>query len=423
MLTENRPYLSSALLLLALFVGCDRHIESRDPVRSLPDAPPTPAGLAVTVNNQSVDLAWTIAQPSSVNRYRVYQSQDSGSGFLLVDSTTAQVITLAGLALNQVYYFRVAAVNALGVEGQRSAAVPARTGVLSIAIANHAEYTNNRTVSLQLLSIPGTSYVTLSEDAAFTDSVILAFSSQVTYTLSQGDGTKRVYARFSFADGSHSGTPVSDEIILDTRATIDSVYFEPTGRVFSPQDEITFFLRAADAETDGRAWVSFADVSNFRLSDDGVDADALAGDGIYSGRFVVPNTVNAEDEPVTGAFIDAAGNQATPRTATDRVTILSSPAPQPVVLAGSTQSDTTVYLSWSRFSGQEFANYILYRDTDTATPDSLDLSTAQSLIVLNSISDDDFTDYRPDPGTFFYQVYVYDAHGRSAGSNVIRITK
>jgi hypothetical protein len=191
--------------------------------------------------------------------------------------------------------------------------------------------------------------------------MLIPFAATVGFTLSTGDGLKTVYGRYTFLDGSRSGDPLSASIILDTRAGIDSVYFTPPGQDFSVGDTILFFVRSEDDEISGTSWVSFPGVTQLRLTDDGAGGDVTADDGLYTARYVVPATISVSAGAVTGNFFDAAGNQAVPQTANQLLTILGEP-PTPVILAGSVQSDTTVELTWSRYTGTDFARYVLYRD-------------------------------------------------------------
>lgn len=415
-----------SLLLIGLS-GCDRSIDSRSPVRSLPGKPPTPLNITVQFNSNSVVLSWQIGSGAAVARYRIYRSDSTGNMFVLIDSTLTKVETktISGLSPNQLYLFTVAAVGSSGIEGDRSLPIRVRPGIMSILINNGADFTSSTTVQLRLTAPVGAVQVLLSEDSAGLDSApVESFATQKNISLSDGDGLKTVFARFIFADGSKSGSPLSDQITLDTRSIIDSVYFTPITAQYIPGDVITFFVLSVNAETGGKASVGLSAATTIDLFDDGQNGDAASGDGLYSSRYIVPNNLTIDDKPVIGSFTDEAGNRAPERTATNRITILSSPNPSPVILAAVSTTDSTVDLSWSQFDGGDFANYRLYRDSlPPATVDSLDLNTAQSIKIINSRTVDSFSDFLTSPGTFYYQIFVNDIFGRSAPSNIVAVTR
>ena len=115
---------------------------------------------------------------------------------------------------------------------------------MSIVLDGGSEYAGDRSVSVQLNAPGQVIYVELSEDPVFAGAVVEPFAPFMAFELSQGDGLKTVYARLTFADGTVAGEIVSDDIVLDTQATTDSVSFSPTGQIFSAGDSIAFFLAA-----------------------------------------------------------------------------------------------------------------------------------------------------------------------------------
>ena len=206
------------ILLAAAVVGCSRYIESRDPVRSLPDAGPVPINLTARLDNGSVTISWEVADSADIARFRVYVADSNGIDYTPWDSTTGFSITPEGLNINQRYFSKVATVAYSGLESELSEAVSARVMYISIMIQSDREYTNSRDVLIQISSPPEeTSHLMLSEDSTFSDAVFVSFvDTQTGFTLSEGDGIKTVYARLQFFDGTRSGI-LSDDIVLDTR--------------------------------------------------------------------------------------------------------------------------------------------------------------------------------------------------------------
>ncbi|MBD3403299.1 hypothetical protein GF420_10425 [candidate division GN15 bacterium] len=406
-----------ALLGAIIIAGlaCTRYVDSKDPVRSLPGAPPVPTAVTAEINSRSVSLSWAIENNASYDRFRIYMAPDTADGFTVKDSTDQTEITIDGLGLNRVYYFQVAAVDSSGLEGERSETVSAQTALLSITINNNAEYTSSRNVQVQLTANQAATHVYLSEDSTFADAIAQTFAAQRAFTLESGDGVKTVYARFVFFDGSQSGEPLADDIILDTRARVDSVWYAPLGvDAFSSGDTISFYLDAG--EIDGEAQVSLAGVDPVVLNDAGADGDMIGADGIYSAEWVVPNDVTVNNGTVEGQFTDAAGNQAS-RIADSTLTIFSAPLPVQLTLVEALSS-YEVSLNWSQAASADFASYRIYRATATDVSDSSELiATIGSRNTVNYVDTTVASET-----TYYYRVYVRNSLGLSAGSNTAGAT-
>ncbi|MCP4685539.1 MAG: fibronectin type III domain-containing protein [bacterium] len=406
-------------LLLAAFLtaGCERQIESKDPVRSLPGRLPAPSNLTAAIGDRSVTLSWDMETDGGVARYRIYTAIGTAAGFTRHDSTTSLTTTLSDLPFNQAIRFRVTAVGSGGIEGDPSETVTATVGLLSVLIQNGDEFTNSRDVQIRL-AVPGAAvYVMLSEDSLFGGASTLVFQSTMPFTLSHGDGTKKVYAAITFQDGSSSVGDVFDEVVLDSYAAVDSVFFSPSGQTFGEGDVISFFLDAG-GEIGGEAVVSFPGSGEIALLDDGSHGDALADDGRYSFDFTVPVGLTVTDGKLVGDFIDAAGNQADQATASEDVDIEIGALPDSVILAVGLTDATTARLSWTRSTDEEFASYRIYRDTSPS------VSMADDLIAIitevNTLNHDDFL---PNPGAYYYRVYVFDNQGQFRGSNEVSVTR
>ncbi len=399
--------------VLAMTFGCHRYIDSTNPVRSLPTAPSTPINVVAQLNSQSVTLSWEVADSAGVSRFRVYVADSAGTNYVLRDSTTTYSQTVSGLTVNKLYNFEVATVGSDGIEGNRSTPISVRIGLMAVTIENGNPYINHRDVTLQLVAPSTATYVYLSEDSTFTGTPPVSFFPTRTFTLSPNDGLKTVYARFVFSDGSHSGTPVSDEITLDTRAKIDSVYFtSPATPPYKAGDVITFVLSAG--ETGGVATAGIAGGGTpIALYDDASNGDAVSGDGIYSARFTVPINVQVTNANVTGNFTDAAGNSAAPVAASKTITISNPPLPVQITSIEAT-SPYSVSLTWSQASAAGFASYKVYRGT-TAT-----VTTASTLVkTLANVGGTSYSDTSVAQNTkYYYRIYTFNDAGLSTPSNV-----
>lgn len=414
--------LSGVVVSLLLGVACNRTIDSTDPARTLPDAPSTPINVSARLDSQSVTLSWEVLDTASVQRFRIYLTDSSGANARLRDSTTGASFsqTLSGLALNQTVFFRIATVGKQGIEGLRSAPpLRVRVAPLSIIIEGGRTYTNRRDVTIQVNAPLGAANIKLSENDDLSGAIFQPFSSSMSFTLSDGDAVKHVFAQIVFDDGTQTGAPLSDNITLDTRAHIDTVYFRPPSAVFTSGNTIDFRVRSG--ESGGTARISFPGENGFNLYDDGAGIDSTANDGVYAARYTVPLSLAVKDGQVTGSFADAAGNQAPPRTAYSLLNIepVNQP-PTPVVLAGNSDS-TGAHLTWSENSDSDFAMYRLYRVTDTTrTVDT----TSQLVAILNTQSTTSFDDavLRSFPA-LAYRVFVFDRQGKASPSNKVVVIR
>ena len=396
---------SSCILLTAaiVMIGCERHIESTDPVRSLGEPPPVPENVQAQLGNSSVTLTWQVSDPSSVMKYRVYTAQSSSTSFALRDSTADTTVTLDGLVPNREYAFAVSSVSTANVEGERSTPLVATVSLLSIQINGGDEFTRSRNVTVRVNANSSVTHIRLSEDPTLADASFVLFSgTQTSFTIdSPGDGRKTVYAELQFDDGAGTAEPLTDSITLDTKAEIRSVSFANPAALFTAGDTIDFSLDAG--ESGGTASVSFNGSPTITLSDDDED-------GVYSGEWVVPSNFNVTGTLVTGRFTDAAGNG--PVTASvDNLLSISSP-PLPVTVSALALSSFEIKLTWSEATTTDFAAYAVYRGTSAAVDDTgvpLRTITTKTIRTMTDSTLQDDTEY-------FYRVYVVTGGGLSAGS-------
>jgi len=406
----------TGLLLICLLIGgCSRHIDTEEPDVSSPEAPSIPHNLKIAHTGEAMDLSWQIAEPAGIDHFRVYYGNDSVVASLAeYDTTSALTITITELTAGQIYYFRVAAVTADGLEGSLSGAVGSRAGILALSINGNETYAASRNVTISFIIPLSVQLVQLSDDVRFIDAVWENYSSSKAFELSAGDGIKYVYGRFLFADGSESNGPIVDSIILDSRAVIDSGYYLPNETVFSAGDTITFYLDAG--EVGGYAELSFPGKSSLVLYDDGTEGDETAGDGMFTRIFVVPIDLEVATGVITASFTDEAGNRADNYTMTDLLTIANPPAP--VTLAVQATGETAA-LSWTTAVDDDFASYRVYRRSGTG-----DFSIVQGslLSVINSRATTTFDD-DPPGGNWSYKVFVFDQQGLDCGgSNFVTAT-
>jgi hypothetical protein len=415
-----KSLISAAVVILMAAAGCDRHIESKDPVRAVPASPPVPVNLTALTNDRTITLSWEVADTAAVDRFRVHRADAVDGDYYQIDSTTEFSQTLSGLPFDHSVWLRVSSVSTAGIEGRFSETVSVRAGLLSIVIDDGDEYTSSRDVQVRVNVPSPAAFVELSEDDLFGDAVPRQYAANMAFELSAGDGLKTVYARLTFDDGNVAGETISDNIILDTEAHIDSVTFTPSGQTFAAGDSVYFFVAAA-GETDGEAEVSFPGVSEVRLFDAGAVGDVLAGDGIYSALYVVPVGLVVTDGIVEGAFADAAGNAAVPTQAAGRLNVQTSAAPEPVTLAVGLVDTVTAHLSWTQNEDDDFASYRIYRSVSGGITVGADHLTVAIITNQNTTSYDDFI---PSSGAYYYKIFVFNTQGLNCpGSNEVVVTR
>jgi fibronectin type 3 domain-containing protein len=416
----TKSFFGAVFILLIAAAGCDRHIESKDPVRSLPGSPPVPVNLAALTNDRTITLTWEVVDTAAVARFRIYRADAEDGDYYRFDSTVQLSRTLSGLPFDRAVWLRATSVSAAGVESGFSEAISARAGLLSIAIANGDDYTNSRTVQIRLNVPSAAAFVELSEDDLFGDAVPRPYQSSLSFELSSGDGTKTVYARITFDNGTVAGEVVADDIILDTHAHIDSVTFSPTGQNFAAGDSIYFFV-AASGETGGEAEVDFPGVSSVRLFDNGAGGDATAGDGIYSTLYIVPVGLVVTDGIVTGSFTDAAGNTAVTAQAEDRLNVQTALAPEPVTLAVGLTDTATAHLSWTVNEDGDFASYRIYR---SVSPGITVGASQLTVAIITNQGTTSYDDFIPSAGAYYYKIFVFNSQGLNCpGSNEVAVTR
>ncbi len=124
----------------------------------------------------------------------------------------------------------------------------------SVIINNGAAETGTREVSLTLSATDiGTHVqeVLLANDAGFTGAAWQAFAASMDWTLTEGDGSKTVFARFRDAAG-HESDASSDTILLDTSSPLEgSIWLDDD---YTNATEVTVHCSAVGATTLRLSW-------------------------------------------------------------------------------------------------------------------------------------------------------------------------
>lgn len=414
----------ATLLVAALMPSCSK--EGPTGVDVATSLPATPADLTAVVGETSITLRWEMPDTAGVGSYRIYRGA-SATALSLAGTATAMRHVDSGLVSGRRYVYQVSAVSRSGTEGRRSDPIETTPSVFAVEIQGGAEYTGSRQVTLSLSAPGGTAWMILGNDSLFTGSGFQAMSLLKDWLLTEGDGTKTVYARFRDTLGVESEAR-SDAIVLDTKAEIRA--FEAresaggpaisSAKAYTPGDTLFFSLDAGEAGGDAAVSIGTA-VADLPLRDDGQGGDRAAGNGVYELRYVIPGGLVADAAPLTGSFFDRAGNDASPATAVGTLTIVATSEPPAAVTldAVASVSATEATLTWSQSDAVDFASYRLYR-SDRANVTEVDLlvgapitSRGTTLLVDAGLVENT---------TYHWRVFVRDADGFSTPSNEVSAT-
>ncbi|MCK4858063.1 MAG: fibronectin type III domain-containing protein, partial [candidate division Zixibacteria bacterium] len=398
------------LAMLLFAAGCSHDIEKPVQIEEIEGTPEIPRNIETRVGDGEVELSWTVSNPALVKLFFIYRGDTANVAPEIVDSTAAMTYLDSSVRNSVRYIYQVAALSNDGLLGKLSASVSATPSLYSITIANGSKYTSQTSVTVSTADLGGSRYMMLSNDSLFTGANWLSFAAEQSWELESGDGVKWVYAKFRDYEGNETRYFVKDEIILDTRAAIDSVTESSGGAVLDAGDLLHFALYAGEPE--GMAAVEVPVVGTLTLYDDGSSGDALAADGVYELDWVIPGAVDLIDGLVGGYFTDAAGNQADSKSSSTFLNIANPPAAS--ILSAYVLSESEIELVWTRCNESDFAGYLLFRGDSPAVD-----TTGILLKNENVAGNTDFRDTDLEPATsYYYVIYTLDHSGLSSKSNV-----
>ncbi len=213
----------------------------------------TPTNLSATpVSPTQINLSWS-ENGTNQTGFVIQRKTGAGGTYAQAGTTTGTVNSFSdtGLTPGTIYYYRVKATAGTSYSSYSAEAnattldTAPPTG--SIVINNSASLTNNAAVTLNLSAQDDSGQVSsmrFSNDNV-TWSAIASYATSTTWTLSSGDGSKTVYAKFMDNAGNWS-IAYNDTIILDTT--------KPTGTIsinslatYVTTTSVTLTLSATDA--------------------------------------------------------------------------------------------------------------------------------------------------------------------------------
>jgi fibronectin type 3 domain-containing protein len=416
-------YLCILSVILGVAVaGCSSEVEAPNRSLPLPVKPETPRGLTASVGDREIGLSWTVGDTAAADHFMIYFSDSAVTAATLLDSTDSNIMsyTATGLVNGRPYYFRVATVDTAGLEGDKSSPAAATPGIFAIIIESDREYTKTRDVTITVTAPQGVNLMQLSEDASFTGAHWESYGGTKSFELSDGDGLKTVYARFQINAGGNSVSTVSDDIILDRSAAIDSVKVSypdlspiPSDLFLGPGDTVHFSVYTTE---DGQlASVDIAGGGTVVLNDMGVNGDRIAGDHIFEADDIIPDETELISATVTAHFTDVAGNIAPARVALYKLNVTSPP--EAVAVWGYAVSSLEIQVLWTATDISDFSRYRVFRAESTVVGVDSTLVTQ-----ITQSADAEFLDENLKAlQTYGYWVYVEDTHGNDIPSEITYI--
>ena len=376
---------------------------------------PIPDSLVVYVGNNAVRLLWGLPEGESADEFAVFRQRlDVTEDEQLLTRVRTRSFLDSGVRNGRTYAYRIAA-GRDGRFGTRSQTIEARPGAFSIVINDDAPKTRSRTVTITLTATSGDAVRLYADPDSAASAPWRRATATLGWSLEPGDGDKTVYGVLRLLDGSET-LPAFDTIVLDTRATIDSVGFEGQS-TRRPGELLHFFLDAG--EPGGTASIEVSGLfSALALFDDGGHGDRTAGDGVYERDYTIPSGRSVVNATVTGQFADDIGNVAASRIADRPISVVVSPTPVTLVkpaLLAVPPAAAAVTVRWTQAEATEFSAYQVFR-SETAGVDSSSRQI-RSEPTRNTLqyTDTDVVEGRQ----YYYRVYVLATTGMQSGSDTV----
>ncbi len=402
-------------LLLAFAIGGCGDDESPTAIPDPLVTPPVPTDISgVSLSEDQITIDWEISSMSGISAFGIYRSDNLNTDTTLVDSTATTSYTDDKLVPGRSYSYQISSIGTNGLESDRSGIFTITPGTFGLLINNRDEYTNTRVVTLTFTA-PGDIVSTrIGNDSLLTGSFFEALEGARSWTLPEGDGLKRVYARFRAAGGTVTDL-YSAEITLDTRAEILSLTENSGGLPLERGD--TLSIEMSTGEEGGTARVS--------LLEEQIEIPLFyhSNSGRYRADLVIPGDVLPQDAVISGTFTDRAGNVAAPYTGANTITVIhteGSPTAVEIETASQTEANW-IALSWTRNDDVDFAEYRLYRG---AVP-SVEAGDGDDQVIA-VITDREVTNHVDslslrDTTQYYYRVFVKDSEDSLAGSNEVAV--
>lgn len=215
--------------------------------------PQPPTQVSAKAVAGGIQISWQPSPSTNVAGYNVYRSTTTGTLGSKMNSALVTSSTYTDTSVNNgvTYYYTVRAVDTSGNEDSntnQASATAQTTGPSSVElkINNGAAHTNSVNVKLQVSAQNA-------EDCRFSNDgnswgQWQAYSSEVSWTLSSGDGQKEVYAECKDSIGNTS-PPVSAVIQLETQGPSITIISPANGEQVSGESNFTFSVSDPASKT------------------------------------------------------------------------------------------------------------------------------------------------------------------------------
>jgi len=402
-------YFTSIMLLLA-FVSCSREIPNPTSFPNLPEMPPAPYAVAISIGDHSIVLRWQVPDTTDIAHYRIYRADSVGEALTLFDSTVSRIYADSNLTNGRQYYYQLSSVSDLGRESQRSRVVSATPNLFSILIENGVEEINTRSVVLTLVAPPTTTLMRIANDVSFVGTSWEPFAASKQWLLTSGAGVKRVYAYFRDSDGVMMTEPVVDSLtyvirpheftVLVNGGDIRTYSRSVSLRIAAPPG--TGFMKiSTDSAFAGAVWEPFA-----------ANRDWVLGQTEAQNRDMVRFRVR---------FLDSAYDSIAVQAVDSIVAAFADPVDLfPVFLPDDYYR--VVNLRWSVSRSEDFLRYRLFRSRGLTSVDTL-------VVEISDINRNTFNDSlnlgalpNSTPVNISYMVRFYSEWGDSSDSDTITVS-
>jgi len=400
---------SLSIIILALFISCDREIPSPVSNPAVPALPSTPTNLTVTVGDRTLQLSWQMPDTSADVAFRIYRADSLAGQFVVVDTTSAFEYADSYLQNGRIYFYRVSAFNSNGLEGEKSSPAYGTPNLYSLIINNGDEQTNSRGVLLTLVAPSNTVLMSISNSADFAGSVWEPFADSKPWLLTQGSGLKTVYAMFRDAYGSSTADIVSDNIAFEILAYQYSIIVNG-GAKFS-------YSRDVELNIGSPPGTSYMMISNSADFSD-VQWEAF----VPSKPWHIPNAIAANQDTVAfyALFRDENGDSIAVEAADSIILACSDPVDLfPVYQMPDYYQ--SISLEWSRSLSNDFLVYRLFRSRGGNSVDSIIASVNDFSQIghIDNINLNDLPDSAPD--SVYYMIRFFSIYDDSSDSDTILV--
>ncbi len=401
-------------------ISCEK--QPADPRDSFQRDLPAPAQVSALLQNNTVKLSWSYPESIPIEKFVIFRQVLNSKVTQLAGETQNKYFIDRLLTGQPPGEYQIQAIGTAGHISPRSSKIQITANLFSISInvnneagnqtSTSLKYTNQTSVNIHCTAPAETDSLWLSNDSTQLLRSGQAFISDINWSLPPGDGIKRVYARFKIP-ASQTYLMTSDSIMLDTQAQILNIFENSAGRALVTLD--TLHLRMVTIDQFGTAQIL---IGNWQipLYNDGTHGDLVANDNVFEVRIVIPPTAQGNQAPLSGRFVDNAGNEARLTKPNTFMTINRTPIPVQLFPISNPNLDV-IRLNWTENLDSDFAYYQVFHSNQSEMYDGLSADTmittrSQTKYFVRGLTRNQH---------YYFRIQVTNLDGRSSWSNEIMI--